>query len=242
MMHRSLSAALLSLLLAVPGFAADKKDAPPPADAASANDYQALADARTVVGKVLAVGGTDKTLSLRVEYQILQPKPNGARANNNNLNHLLTEQRNVMRMRNPFLRAARLQQLEVNLLKTEVQSANNAFKVVHNHKEFDLAGTPDVTAHYLEPLAAYDDKGNLKKYTAAELKELKGKNPDLPGYAADFDKLQVGQTVRVTLAKPKANKEKDKDAADDKKPQVSMVVIVADAPTTDTPAKAKKNK
>jgi len=243
MISRSGSAGLLAaLLLVVPALAADKNNAPPPRDAANANDYQALADVHTVVGKLLTVGGTDKTLSLRVDYQVLQPNPNGIRANNNNLNHLLRQQRQVLRTRNPFLRAAKMQQLEVQVLRTQAQAVNNAFKVVRDHKEFDLTTTAEVAVRYLEPPAAFDDKGNPKKYTAAELKEMKGKNPDVPGYAADFDKLQAGQTVRVTLAKPKANKEKDKDAADDKKPQVSMVVILADAPQTDAPAKGKKNK
>jgi hypothetical protein len=59
----------------------------------------------------------------------------------------------------------------------------------------------------LSPPVDYDDKGNVKKYTAKELKKLRGKG-NLPGYPADFDSLREGQAVKVYLAKPKAAKKK----------------------------------
>ncbi len=245
-MKRSFSLAVLlaALLLTWPAAAADKKAAKksdPAAKATSPQDYQALADAHTVAGKLLAVGGSDKSLSLRVEYPVLQPSPNAGKGHGKGLRHLLREQREIMRTRNPLVRAAKLQQLEAQILNQEARALNGAFKVAREHKDFDLDSTADVVVRYLEPPAQYDDKGYPKKYTAAELKEMKGKNPDLPGYQADFDKLVPGQTVRVTLARPKDDKAKDKDAtADDKKPQVSMIVIVTDAPLSDAPAKGKK--
>jgi hypothetical protein len=233
---------LTVLLLALPASAADKKK-DPGAQATNPADYQALADAHTVTGKLLSVGGSDKSLSLRVEYQVLEPRPNAAKGQAHGMQHLLHEQQQIMRTRNPWVRAQKLQQFEIDVLRQESRAVNQAFKLVSEHKDFDLESTPDVKVRYLEPPAQYDDKGQLKKYTAAELKELKGKNPDLPGYEADFDKLAPGQTVRVTLARPKADKDKpkDKDAPDDRKPLVSMVVIVADAPPADPP-KQKKNK
>jgi hypothetical protein len=234
---------LTVLLVAIPAFAADKKT-DSAAKEPSAADYQALADAHTVTGKLLSVGGSDKSLNLRVDYQVLQPNPNGAKGQANGMQHLLREQQQILRTRNPWVRAQKLQQFEIDVIRQQGRAVNQAFKVVSEHKDFDLQSTPEVAVRYLEPPAQYDDKGNLKKYTAAKLKEMKGKNPDLPGYAADFDKLAPGQTVRVSLAKPKADKDKpkDKDAPDDKKPLVSMVVIVADAPQADAPAKEKKNK
>jgi hypothetical protein len=232
---------LLALLLVWPAVAADKKNAPAPAKDATANDYQALADAHTAVGKLVSVGGSDKSLNFRIEYQVLELNPNAPKGSTNNLLHLLHEQQQLMRTHNPLLRAVKLQQYEVQVLAQQTKAINKAFKVTKEQKDFDLASTPNVAVRYLEMPQEYDEKGNLKKYTAAELKELKGKNPDLPGYEADFDKLTPGQTVKVTLAKPKPAKDKEKDAAaDDKKPQVSMIVILADAPQTDAPAKGKK--
>jgi hypothetical protein len=233
---------LTVLLLALPALAADKKK-DPGARTTNDADYQALADAHTVTGKLLSVGGTDKSLSLRVDYQVLEPKPNAGKGQAHAMQHLLHEQQQIMRTRNPLVRAQKLQQFEIDAIRQQNRAVNQAFKLVSEHKDFDLESTAEVKVRYLEPPAQYDDKGQLKKYTAAELKELKGKNPDLPGYEADFDKLTVGQAVRVTLAVPKADKDKakDKDAPDDRKPLVSMVVIVADAPPADPP-KGKKNK
>ena len=93
------------------------------------------------------------------------------------------------------------------------------------------------------PPPAFDEKGNFKKYTAKELKELKG-DSNLPGYEAGMDALKPGQTVKVYLAKataakqPKAaapkekakpkEKEKEKDALDDDKPAIKLIVIVAE--------------
>jgi hypothetical protein len=242
-------AALLTvLMLAAAAFAADKKadkkKDPAPKDSSPA-DYKALADAHTVTGKLLSVGGSDKSLNLRVEYQILQPNAKGAKGQgHNNMQHLLREQQQIMRTRNPWVRAQKLQQFEIDVLRQQNRAAGQTFKTISEHKDFDLQSTADVTVRYQDPPAQYDDKGYLKKYTAAELKEMKGKDSNLPGYAADFDKLAPGQTVRVTLAKPKADKDKpkDKDAPDDVKPLVSMIVIVADAPPSDAPAKGKGKK
>ena len=45
----------------------------------------------------------------------------------------------------------------------------------------------------------FDDEGKVKKYTEAELKELRGKKTNLPGYEGKVDDLKVGQTVKVTV-------------------------------------------
>jgi hypothetical protein len=228
---------LAALLLALPAAADDKKEKTNPASPA---DYQALLEARTVTGKLTATGGSDKTLSLRVEYEVAQPNPN-YKGNNAALNRLLHEQQQILRSRNPYQQAARLEKLQQDILKEQAREAN-AVKFVKHTKDFDLGSAPKVVVRTLELPAEYDDKGNPKKYTAAELQELKGDNPDLPGYTSDFDKLRAGQTVRITLVKPKADKEKDKDATpEEKKPQVSRIVIVHDAPA-DAPAKGKKDK
>lgn len=239
------SAGLLTVLLvAVPALAADKKKDKDAAKDSNPADYKALAAAHTVTGKLLSVGGSDKSLNLRVEYQVVQPNPKGAKGQNHATQHLLREQQQIMRTRNPWVRAQKLQQFEIDVLRQQSRAANQVYKTITEHKDFDLQSTPEVAVRYLEPPAQYDDKGYLKKYTAAELKEMKGTDPNLPGYTADFDKLAPGQTVRVTLVKPKADKDtpKDKDAPDDVKPVVSVVVIVADAPQSDTPAKGKKKK
>jgi len=49
---------------------------------------------------------------------------------------------------------------------------------------------------------AFDDKGNPRKYTPQELKDLKG-TEGLPGYTADISDLKAGQIVRVSVSKRK---------------------------------------
>jgi hypothetical protein len=237
-------ALLAALVLGSPAVAADKEG--PSANGAGPADYRAILDAHTVTGKLTAVGGTDKSLSLHVEYQVAQPNPN-YKGDNGALRRLLHEQERILQSRNPYQQAARLQQLQLDILKEQAREAN-AVKFVKQAKDFELKATDNVAVRLQQLPAEYDDRGNLKTYTAAELKELKGKNPDLPGYAADFDKLQAGQTVRVTLVKPKAEakadkeKEKGKDATtEEKKPQVSMIVVVRDTPANPS-AKGKTDK
>ena len=64
----------------------------------------------------------------------------------------------------------------------------------------------------------FDDEGKVKKYTPAEVTELRGKKLGLPGYEAKLDDLKVGQTVKVTLTRvfpPKKDDTKKEDAKTD---------------------------
>ena len=74
-------------------------------------------------------------------------------------------------------------------------------------QQVDVTGTDDVKVRLTDPPPAYDDKGNIKKRTDKELKELKGdpKDPDykLPGYPAQFTDMRQGSYVKVTLVKKK---------------------------------------
>ena len=79
----------------------------------------------------------------------------------------------------------------------------------------------------------YNDKGKPRKYTKAELKELKGPNKNLVGYTASFDNLRPNQKVRVYLAKQK-KKSKSKDDKDsdllEKRLKAVMVYILEEPP------------
>src|SRR5262249_37754586 len=111
----------------------------------------------------------------------------------------------------------------------------------------------------------FDEKGNIKKYTKEELKELKGKDKDLPGYESSLEKLEAGQVVTVTLAaysrpKPKPEdkprpedkvnpedkinaKDLDKVKPDEeKKMQVRVIVIKEEAPSAPERKGRKKAK
>ena len=74
-----------------------------------------------------------------------------------------------------------------------------------------------------DPPANFDEKGNVKKYTKAELLKLKGDDPKekkLTGYKADFSEIKMGDYVQVTISMLKggptkpAKKDADKKNAD----------------------------
>ena len=50
---------------------------------------------------------------------------------------------------------------------------------------------------------AFDEKGAPRKLTTEEVKELRGNDPKLPGYAADYSDLKGGQAVLIYLGRIK---------------------------------------
>jgi hypothetical protein len=66
-------------------------------------------------------------------------------------------------------------------------------------QDFEFDVDDDVAIRRQQPLPAYDDKGQPRKYTTAELKELKGPDASVPGYPADFTDLKPGRTVTLYL-------------------------------------------
>jgi hypothetical protein len=109
--------------------------------------------------------------------------------------------------------------------------------------EFQLAEKAKIRTMVLPE--AFDEKGNLKTYSSKELADLKGKDKTAPGYDFSIEQLQVGQTVKVTLARvPKdttdpLTKEKDDD---DKSKQVKLVVVLKAADPNLLPKGAPKKK
>jgi hypothetical protein len=109
--------------------------------------------------------------------------------------------------------------------------------------EFQHIETVKVRAMFLPE--EFDDKGEVKKYTAAEKLKLRGKDKHLPGYESSIDKMEVGQQVKVKLVKRPKRKPAEKEAEDkeaekdakatakeddgEKKLQVSLIILLKDA-------------
>src|SRR5207244_2869543 len=83
----------------------------------------------------------------------------------------------------------------------------------------------------LELPPAFDDKGFPIKRTAQEKRELRGKDPRLPGYKADFDDIKVDEMVQVTLSRKrdvsadtadKTKTEKKTDKVEEKDPPIRL--------------------
>jgi hypothetical protein len=80
----------------------------------------------------------------------------------------------------------------------------------------------------------FDEKGNLKKYSKKELDELRGSDKSAVGYESALEKLEVGQTIKVTTAAvakaaaTKVDKDKDKEdpEMDEKHKQAKLIVVL----------------
>jgi hypothetical protein len=135
---------------------------------------------------------------------------------------------------------------------------NNPFRTVVNSVTFELPVRDDVKVARAQPPVQYDDKGNVVELTKEQLKKMR--DPNMPGFTAAVDDLQSGQLVKAYLAKPKAAKKKaaDKktaepapDAAGEKakeappeqpRPEVRMVLILAEADASAQPPERPKRK
>jgi len=79
-------------------------------------------------------------------------------------------------------------------------------------KDAKLTAVGDVKIRLREP-PSFDDDGNVKKYSAEELRKLKGKEPFEPGYDGKLRNLRSGDYVRVivTAKAPTSTAEKKAD-------------------------------
>ncbi|MGH7170150.1 MAG: hypothetical protein ACRELF_01360 [Gemmataceae bacterium] len=117
---------------------------------------------------------------------------------------------------------------------TRVDEAKKSLRIEYTNgkkKEWvDWHSIDDVKVRMVQPPPAFDDKGNPKRYTRKELRELKG-DPKLPGYPAEFSDLKPGQYVQVTLVRKRGVRRRPKDAAvdptDEYYPHMSLIVIAA---------------
>ena len=182
-----------------------------------------------MAGKVVEVNETAK--SLKVEVTIQYSKPN------------IGEIQAMEQAKINYAQALAKRPPDVNgALNAERDMAYHSARTTSIEKktqQVDVSSTDDVKVRLAEPPPAYDDKGNIKKRTDKELKELKGdpKDPDykLPGYPAQWSDVRQGSYVKVTLVKKKEThpagpkpKDADPDPLGDNLPQASLIEILAD--------------
>ncbi len=102
---------------------------------------------------------------------------------------------------------------------TNIDANEKSFHLQVGKQDVKVMTIDDVKIRTKNPPVAYDDKGNKKKYTAKELKELKGDDPRLPGYTAEFNDLKQNQVVEVSLVRKKSDK-------GGKQPLASVILII----------------
>lgn len=203
----------------------------------SEQDAKALAHLNRVAGTIVSTSPTDRSFKLRIEYQTVQPRP-GARTPTNLRVHPVNP-----RASNALQQMIRQQQELARLEARQLQALANSYKVVNEHMDFEMVLTPKGNVRYQKIPFEYDDKGFPRKYTTKELEQMKGNDPNLPGYAADFEKLKPGDSVRVTIAHGSDASGDDKDAVKgDKRIKASLILIQEEGPDPNPPKGGKKGK
>jgi hypothetical protein len=215
-----------------------KKGKKPSSEPATAQDYAALAQYKELVGVLMNIEPTTKTMSIKVEHQHLEPNtPKGGKNNttakaNLQMQRQLQQQQQfareyqqILRIRNPLQQQQRMQQLMARMQLQQFKGMNlknlpqnNPFKVVTSFKEYELEPVGDVKVARSQMGVVYDDKGNVKQYTPEELKKLR--DPVMPGYKAKFEEVEPGMTVKFYLTAIKSSGQKKpattgKDAGDE---------------------------
>ncbi len=133
----------------------------------------------------------------------------------------------------------------VGIIQARQQMANAQRSLYTNtNVEVEIEAIDDVVVRAARPREAFDEKGKPKKFTRAELKELKG-DPKMPDFKAEFGDLTADQIIQFTIVRKKGEpapkpapkpKKKGKDddidpaALKDDTPLVNTIMIVAEPP------------
>src|SRR5262245_692872 len=136
----------LVMLLALPALAADKDDKEKKDDKEAAGEK--LVSAGQLTGVLRAVG-TDKFLTVQVQLKIVQPD--------------LQAMANQLQDQLQILRAPPWQRPQ--LIRRMVQRGPRGLQVHTINRDVELEPAADMKVRVLQPQAAFDDKGNPKRYT-----------------------------------------------------------------------------
>jgi hypothetical protein len=187
-----------------------------------------------LTGKVAAIYEDKRKIRLAVPVPTLNP------AGLQGIQQAQIQMLQARMSRNPVAMIAAqraLIQAQANLYTTTMQ-------------DVELQAMDDVVVRTARPREEFDEKGKIKRLTKAELKELKGPDPKMPGFKAEFGDVSTDQVVQVTLvrkkpagpvlkanpvkAKPRAKAKDDDlggvDLLADNLPQISMIIILAEPP------------
>src|SRR5262245_17717104 len=193
--------------------------------------------AGVLVGRVTAVYEDKRTIRLQVTVPL-------TRLNPGSLQSIQLAQADLARARARGDRAAM-----VNAQRAMLQAQSNLVTMESRLQDIELQAVDDAVVRTARPRGEFDEKGKLKKLTAKQLKELKGPDPKLPGYKAEFGDVAAEQILQVTLVrkkptgpqpKPEVKKGKGKkkggddeaavDVLADNLPLVSQILILLDPP------------
>ncbi|HLN30870.1 MAG TPA: hypothetical protein VK395_24230 [Gemmataceae bacterium] len=168
--------------------------------------------------KLIQVEGAQRYLTVQVTQKIPQQNLQAA-ANLANLRGQLLTTRDPNQIRNISNDIARNQQNLVTY-KDDVQ-------------KLEIEAPDDMKVRTRILPVDYDDKGKVRRLTEKEKKELRGPDPSLPGYTADFDSLKPDQMVEIYLAKSDSSsnpKPKDKKGTSDQPRLKALMIVINSEP------------
>jgi hypothetical protein len=249
---RAVALLAVTLCLAMSAQAQDKSKAPD--KSAASVDADTLKEGE-YFGKLINTPGSDGQFTIRIDMSRYEAKDTTAASRaNTQLNNDLQRARQLEQAvaLNPTQQQVNALQQVYNQIRQDQSKQRDAYKVTPDSKDVDFHASPDMTVRFLLPPVVYDDKGERKKFSLIDLREMRGVDPNVPGYEAKLSDLQPGQIVRVSLrtakpgGKPKESANKDKSKPAPKMEATMAVIVVAEDTTpvnqgnTNPPKKKKK--
>lgn len=210
--------------------AQDKKDLDKKVEKKDEKKDDKVVKAGDFTGTIITLG-ENKELTVKVTLKYMEPNASAFQNHQNYMRRAVEISRN----QNPFERQRQMAQLQIDIANNQ----RNMYTAKEVHKDIPLQPSENLVIRAMHPPLAFDDKGNPRKYTDKELKEMKGEG-NLPGYKADWDQLRTGQIVSVSYGRKKdapgvqKGKDLDKDRElerkllESDKPIAMMIVIVAE--------------
>ncbi len=190
------------------------------------HNSEKMLKAGQLTGKIVTVEESKRSIRLQIKYPVLNP---GAVQGLANAQVALQQ---ALLNKDPVGRAQGIANAQVQMAQNKLNMYN------YRSQDVDLQTTEDVKVRLANPPEQLDEKGRPKRYTAKELKELKGPDPKLEGYQADFSNLRPDQVVTVSLVKKKdvpkvkptggKGKDFDTDLLNDYLPQISYILVIAE--------------
>jgi len=200
------------------------------------------------IGKLLAPPGSDGLFSLRIDYYVPKDAAAAKKAADQ-LNNLVQQARNLEQQvsANPTQQRITSLQQAYDRVRKEQAKQRDLYNIASKDIEFHSAN--NLIVRYLTPPVVYDDKGERKKYTSIELREMRGYDLNVPGFEAKASDLQTNQIVRISLRPAKATSTAT-TTSDKTKPETKMeatmaVIVVAEDMTAvpqDSKDQPKKKK
>jgi hypothetical protein len=200
------------------------------------------ADAAELVGKVTKINKRSKGFTLRVEYLELVPTSGGRGGSGapSDLQALVRQQQEwadlqtgLQKSKSPVQRLAKLQHYSAKFDHRRMKShaQHLPYHLAVRHESIDLQPAAEIEIRVSDPPPKFDDHGKPQKYTATELRDLKGPVKAW-GYPANWSDLQKGQTIAVFLAKKKIRETESEEGAKSSEvehPLVSKIHILQEA-------------